>query len=51
VVQLLLGALLQAEGRPALPFQAPLLILHRRDFGLVAIDHGRCLAEHIAGPS
>jgi hypothetical protein len=36
--------------RPVLPLVlAPTLILHRRGFGLVPIEHGRYLAEHIAG--
>jgi class 3 adenylate cyclase len=50
VAQLLLRAMLQADVRPVLPLiQAPTLVLHRRDFGLVPIAHGRYLADHIAG--
>jgi class 3 adenylate cyclase len=50
VAQLLLRAMLQADVRPVLPLvQAPTLVLHRRDFALVPIAHGRYLAEHIAG--
>jgi class 3 adenylate cyclase len=42
--------MLQADVRPVLPLvQAPTLVLHRRDFALVPIAHGRYLAEHIAG--
>jgi len=42
--------MLQADVRPVLPLvQVPTLVLHRRDFGLVPIAHGRYLAEHIAG--
>jgi class 3 adenylate cyclase len=49
VAQLLLRAMLQADVRPVLPLvQAPTLVLHRRDFALVPIAHGRYLAEHIA---
>jgi class 3 adenylate cyclase len=40
----------EVDVRPVLPLvQAPTLILHRRGFGLVPIEHGRYLAEHIAG--
>jgi class 3 adenylate cyclase len=50
VAQLLLRAMLQADVRPILPLvQAPTLILHRQEFGLVPMAHGRYLAEHIAG--
>jgi class 3 adenylate cyclase len=45
-----LRAMAEVDVRPVLPLvQAPTLILHRRDFGLVPIAHGRYLAEHIAG--
>jgi class 3 adenylate cyclase len=34
--------------RPLLPLvQAPTLVLHRRDFPLLPIEHGRYLAEHL----
>ena len=50
VAQLLLRVMVQADVRPVLPLiQAPTLVLHRRDFGLVPIEHGRYLAEHITG--
>jgi class 3 adenylate cyclase len=36
--------------RPLLPLiQAPTLVLHRRDFALLPVEHGRYLAEHIPG--
>jgi class 3 adenylate cyclase len=45
-----LRAMAEVDVRPVLPLvQAPTLILHRRGFGLVPIEHGRYLAEHIAG--
>jgi class 3 adenylate cyclase len=38
------------DARPLLPrVKAPTLVLHRRQFQLVPIAHGRYLAEHIAG--
>ena len=38
------------DARPLLPrVKAPTLVLHRREFGLVPIEHGRYLAEHIGG--
>jgi class 3 adenylate cyclase len=50
VAQLLLRAMVEVDVRPVLPLvQAPTLILHRRGFGLVPIEHARYLAEHIAG--
>jgi class 3 adenylate cyclase len=43
-----LRALLELDVRPILPLiQAPTLILHRKDFQGVPIEHGRYLAEHI----
>jgi class 3 adenylate cyclase len=48
--QAFLRALAEVDVRPVLPLvQAPTLILHRREFGLVPIVHGRYLAEHISG--
>jgi class 3 adenylate cyclase len=50
VAQAFLRAMAEVDVRPVLPLvQAPTLILHRRGFGLVPIEHGRYLAEHIAG--
>ena len=41
---------LRADVRPVLPLvQVPALILHRRDNAMFRADHGRYLAEHIAG--
>jgi class 3 adenylate cyclase len=43
-------ALFEIDARPLLPLiQAPSLILHRRHFQLLPIEHGRYLAEHIPG--
>jgi class 3 adenylate cyclase/pimeloyl-ACP methyl ester carboxylesterase len=43
-------ALLEIDARPLLPLiQAPTLVLHRTDAPLFPIEHGRFLAEHIAG--
>jgi class 3 adenylate cyclase len=43
-----LRAVLELDVRPVLPLiQAPTLILHRKDFQGVPIEHGRYLAEHI----
>ena len=48
--QAFLRAMTKVDVRPALPLvQAPTLILHRRDYRLVPIAHGRYLAKHIAG--
>jgi class 3 adenylate cyclase len=48
--QAFLRAMTEVDVRPVLPLvQAPTLILHRRGFGLVPIEHGRYLAEHITG--
>jgi class 3 adenylate cyclase len=45
-----LRALFEIDARPLLPLvQAPTLVLHRRDFQLLPIEHGRYLAEHIPG--
>jgi class 3 adenylate cyclase len=50
VAQMFLRAMAEIDVRPALPLvQAPALILHRREFGLVPIAHGRYLADHIKG--
>jgi class 3 adenylate cyclase len=49
-VQAFLHASYSVDARPLLPqVRAPTLVLHRREFGLVPIEHGRYLAEHIAG--
>jgi class 3 adenylate cyclase len=48
-VHVFLRALFQVDVRPLLPLvQAPTLVLHRRDFALLPIEHGRYLADHIA---
>ena len=47
-VQAFLRAVFEMDARPILPLiQAPTLILHRRDFQLIPIEHGRYLAERI----
>jgi class 3 adenylate cyclase len=47
-VHVFLRALFQVDVRPLLPLvQAPVLVLHRRDFLLLPIEHGRYLAEHL----
>jgi class 3 adenylate cyclase len=47
-VHVMLRALFEVDVRPLLPLiQAPTLVLHRRDFPLLPIEHGRYLAEHI----
>jgi class 3 adenylate cyclase len=47
-VHIFLRALFEVDVRPLLPLiQAPTLVLHRRDFRLLPIEHGRYLAEHI----
>jgi class 3 adenylate cyclase len=47
-VHVFLRALFQVDVRPLLPLvQAPTLVLHRRDFPLLPIEHGRYLAEHL----
>jgi class 3 adenylate cyclase len=47
-VHVVLRALFQVDVRPLLPLvQAPVLVLHRRDFPLLPIEHGRYLAEHL----
>jgi class 3 adenylate cyclase len=49
-VHTFLRALLRVDARPLLPLiQAPTLVLHRRDFRLLPIEHGRYLADHIPG--
>jgi class 3 adenylate cyclase len=46
----LLRAATEGDVRPLLPLiQAPTLLLHRRDFQLLPIEHARYLAEHIPG--
>jgi class 3 adenylate cyclase len=46
--QAFLRAALEIDARSMLPLvQAPTLILHRRDFQVVPIEHARYLAEHI----
>ena len=43
-----LRAMAEIDVRSVLPLvQAPALILHRREFGLVPLAHGRYLADHI----
>jgi class 3 adenylate cyclase len=47
-VHVFLRALFEVDVRPLLPLvQAPTLVLHRRDFPLLPIEHGRYLADHI----
>jgi class 3 adenylate cyclase len=47
-VQGFLRAVLELDARPILPLiQAPTLVLHRRDFQLLPVEHGRYLAAHI----
>jgi class 3 adenylate cyclase len=47
-VHTFLRAMFEVDVRPLLPLvQAPTLVLHRRDFPLLPIEHGRYLAEHI----
>jgi class 3 adenylate cyclase len=47
-VQAFIQASYTVDARPLLPqVQAPTLVLHRRQFQLVPVDHGRYLAEHI----
>jgi class 3 adenylate cyclase len=47
-VHTFLRALFEVDVRPLLPLiQAPTLVLHRRDFALLPVEHGRYLAEHI----
>jgi class 3 adenylate cyclase len=49
-VEAYLQAMFQIDARPFLPLiQAPTLILHRRNFQLLPIEHGRYLAEKIPG--
>jgi hypothetical protein len=46
--QAFLRAVLEVDVRPVLPLiQAPTLVLHRRDYQFLSIDHGRYLAEHL----
>jgi class 3 adenylate cyclase len=47
-VQTFIHASYAVDARPMLPLvQAPTLVLHRREFGLVPIEHGRYLAERL----
>jgi class 3 adenylate cyclase len=47
-VHTFLRAMFEVDVRPLLPLvQAPTLVLHRRDFPLLPIEHGRYLAERI----
>ena len=47
-VHVFLRAMFDVDVRSLLPLvQAPTLVLHRRDFRLLPIEHGRYLAEHI----
>jgi pimeloyl-ACP methyl ester carboxylesterase len=46
--QAFLRAVLEVDVRPVLPLiQAPTLVLHRRDYQFLSIEHGRFLAEHL----
>jgi class 3 adenylate cyclase len=46
----MLRALAEIDARPLLPLiHAPTLVLHRREYPLIPVTHGRYLAEHIAG--
>jgi class 3 adenylate cyclase len=48
--QAFLRAMLEIDARPLLPLiHAPTLVLHRTGYPLVPVEHGRYLAEHIAG--
>jgi class 3 adenylate cyclase len=50
VVQAYLRALFQVDVRPILPLiHAPTLVMHRRDYPLLPIEHSRYLAQHIPG--
>jgi class 3 adenylate cyclase len=45
-------ALADADARAILPsVHVPTLVLHRRDYPLLSIEHGRYLADHIPGAS
>jgi class 3 adenylate cyclase len=47
-VQALLRAALQIDARPFLPLvQAPTLLLHRRGYPFLPVEHARYLAEHL----
>jgi class 3 adenylate cyclase len=47
-VHVFLRSMFEVDVRSLLPLvQAPTLVLHRRDFRLLPIEHGRYLAEHI----
>ena len=47
-VQSFLRAALEIDARPMLPLiQAPTLVMHRRDYPYLPIEHARYLAEHV----
>jgi class 3 adenylate cyclase len=47
-VHVVLRALFEVDVRPLLPLvQAPTLVLHRREFPLLPLEHGRYLVEHL----
>jgi class 3 adenylate cyclase len=47
-VHVFLRSMFEVDVRSLLPLvQAPTLVLHRRDFRLLPVEHGRYLAEHI----
>jgi class 3 adenylate cyclase len=47
-VHVFLRSMFEVDVRSLLPLvQAPTLVLHRRDFQLLPVEHGRYLAEHI----
>lgn len=49
-VQAFLRAVLDVDVRPLLPLiHAPALVLHRKDYPFIPVQHGRYLAEHLPG--
>jgi class 3 adenylate cyclase len=49
-VQAFVRALFEVDARSILPsIQAPTLVMHRERYGLLPVEHGRSLAEHIPG--
>jgi class 3 adenylate cyclase len=49
-VSVFFRALATQDARSILPsIQVPTLVMHREDYALLPIDHGRYLADHIAG--
>jgi class 3 adenylate cyclase len=49
-VQAFLRAVLEVDVRPLLPLiHAPALVLHRKDYPFIPVQHGRYLAAHIPG--